>query len=260
MTPRKPSPRQAATETLKRLRAGADAKRATSYQRWFKDPVNYFGLDKQEVTRIKQDLYDRIEGTWTIRDAVGFCEAMIRDPHMEARGIGYQVVAHFVHEAPPELIADVERWLEHACGNWGLVDNLAPSVLGPLLERHPRLVAEVVAWTGSPNPWLRRGAVVAFVPLVTRKKYLAPAYRIVSRLCGEKEDLVQKAIGWLLREAGKTDPERLETFLLAKGPDLPRTSVRYAIERFAADKRKDLLTATRRAGASPRMDAPRRLK
>jgi len=245
MTPRKLSPRRAAEETLVRLRAGADTARAASYQKWFKDPVNYFGLDNQGVKQIKQDLLDRIKGSWTVQDAVIFCKAMVRDPHMESRGIGYQVVAEFVHEAPPGLIADVKRWLERSCGNWGLVDNLAPSVLGPLIDKHPDLIPEVISWTGSPNQWLRRGAVVAFVPLVTQKKHLAPAYRTVSHLFGEKEDLVQKAIGWLLREAGKTNQGRLEKFLLKHGPDIPRTSVRYAIERFEREKRKHLLSATK---------------
>ena len=60
----------------------------------------------------------------------------------------------------------------------------------------------------------------------------------------DKEDLIQKAVGWLLREAGKVAPEKLEAYLLANGPAIPRTTVRYAIERFDDTTRKSLLTAT----------------
>ncbi len=240
------SPRQAAEETLALLRENANEARAASLQRYFKDPVNYFGLEHAVAKEIKLTLIDRVGGSWTNRDAVRFCEAMIRDSHMEARGIGYQLVAHFVAAAPPELLADVKRWLELTCGNWGLVDNLAPSVLAPLLELHPDLVPEVVAWTDSPSRWVRRGAVVAFVPLVAKKEeYLAPAYRVASRLFDDDEDLIHKAVGWLLREAGKVDQDRLEIFLLENGPRIPRTSVRYAIERFPKDARKRLLEQTR---------------
>jgi len=245
-TPRKLSPRQAAEEMLESLRAGANKTRAASYQRYFKEPVNYFGLDSQGARLIKQNLIDRIRGSWTIKDAVSFCKAMVRDPHMESRGIGYQVVAHFVSEAPPGLLVDIKRWLERTCGNWGLVDNLAPSVLAPFLERHPDLIPEVVSWTDSPNMWVRRGAAVAFVPLCSKKKkHLATAYRIAERLFNDKEDLMHKAVGWLLRESGKSDMERLKKFLLKHGPKIPRTSVRYAIERFPKDERKRLLEATR---------------
>lgn len=241
------NPRKAAGDTLERLRSKANKAKAASYQRFFKEPVEFFGLDSKGAHHIKQDLLERVEGSWTIDDAIQFCRAMVRDPHMEARGIGYQVVAHFISEAPPELSTQVRRWLERACGNWGLVDNLAPSVLGPLIELHPKLISEVVSWTDSPNLWVRRGAVVAFVPLVStgKKKHVDSAYRVASRLFDDKEDLIHKAVGWLLREAGKSDMERLERFLIKNGPKVPRTSVRYAIERFPKNERKRLLEVTR---------------
>jgi len=243
---RKLSPRQAAEETLELLRSSANEARATSYQRYFKEPVDYFGLDAKGARQIKEDLLGRVEGSWTFADAVRFCNAMVRDPHMEARGIGYQIVAHFISEAPPELLVNIKRWLVHSCGNWGLVDNLAPSVLAPFLELHPELIPEVVSWTDSPNQWVRRGATVAFVPLVSKqKKHLATAYKIASCLLDDEEDLMHKAAGWLLREAGKSDMKRLKAFLLKNGPRIPRTTVRYAIERFPIDERKYLLVVTR---------------
>ncbi len=244
---RKLSARRAAEETLELLRSQANAARAAADQRYFKEPVDLLGLGTESARRLQRDLLGRVKDTWTIRDAVRFCNAMLRDPHLEARGTGYQVVAHFVSEAPPELLVDIERWLTRSCGNWALVDNLAPSVLGPLLERHPKLVPEVVSWTDSPHLWVRRGAAVAFVPLVgtKKKKHLATAYRIARRLFDDEEDLIHKATGWLLRETGKADMPRLEKYLLDHGPRIPRTTVRYAIERFPEKDRKRLLQATR---------------
>jgi len=246
MTPtRKLSAKKAAEETLILLRRKADKAKAASYQRFFKEPVDFFGLDSPAAREVKNDLLERIDGVWTIDDAVRFCNAMVRDRHMESRGTGYQIVAHFVSEAGPDLLVHVERWLRDCCGNWGLVDNLAPSVLAPLLDRQADLIPEVVEWTGSDNMWVRRGAAVAFVPLVGKKKHLATAYRIATRLLGDSEDLMHKAVGWLLREAGKSDRARLKKYLLAKGPKIPRTTVRYAIERFPKEERKELLVATR---------------
>jgi 3-methyladenine DNA glycosylase AlkD len=244
---RKPTPKRVAEETLELLHAQANPERAASYQRYFKEPVDYLGLDNKGAKKIKEDLFARVEESWGIGEAVRFCKAMLRDPHMEARGIGYQTVANFVSEAQPALLADVKRWLERSCGNWGLVDNLAPSVLGPLLDLHPELAPEVLAWTGSPSQWVRRGAVVAYVPLVGmgKKKHLTNAYRTVTRLLDDEEDLIHKACGWLLREAGKADVKRLEKYLLDKGSKIPRTTVRYAIERFSKADRKRLLEATR---------------
>jgi hypothetical protein len=71
------------------------------------------------------------------------------------------------------------------------------------------------------------------------------AYALAQDRLGEREDLMHKALGWLPREAGKTDPKRLQAFLLRHGPSLPRTSLRYAIERFPETERQRLLKATR---------------
>ena len=65
------------------------------------------------------------------------------------------------------------------------------------------------------------------------------------RFSDDEEDLIQKAVGWMLREAGKADPARLERYLRQHGPAIPRTTVRYAIERFPPAKRLALLRATR---------------
>jgi 3-methyladenine DNA glycosylase AlkD len=242
-----PTPRRAAQEMLAELRRRADPKRAASFQRYFKEPVALYGLDTPTSITLLKGLVARVKRTWTLREAVTFCKTMVRDRHLEPRGIGYQVVATFVKEADPDLLEDIRRWLERSSGNWALVDSLASSVLAPLIERHPEIIPEVVAWTASPNMWLRRGAVVGFVPLARHGKHLDTAYDVAPRLFGDREDLMHKAVGWMLREAGKTDMPRLERFLRAEGPRMPRTAVRYAIERFPKEKRARLLQATRSA-------------
>jgi 3-methyladenine DNA glycosylase AlkD len=170
---------------------------------------------------------------------------MLEDPHMEARGMGFQVVGAFMDGAGPEHLGTVQRWLADYCGNWGLVDNLAPTVLTPLIRQNPELASQVVQWTASSNLWVRRGAAVTFLKLVDDEGFRDTAYDIATRLLDDKEDLIHKAVGWLLREAGKRDRDRLEAYLLAQGKRLPRTTLRYAIEKFPKDDRKRLMAATR---------------
>jgi 3-methyladenine DNA glycosylase AlkD len=74
---------------------------------------------------------------------------------------------------------------------------------------------------------------------------LDDAYAIAESLFKYPEDLIHKATGWMLREAGKPDPTRLEGLLLENGPKIPRTTLRYAIERFPPEKRKTLLEKTK---------------
>lgn len=243
------TPQDAAREALAYLRRHADAARAQQLQRYFKEPVDYYGVDYAAFKEWKANFDARLAAHWTIREAVEFCELMLEDKYMESRGTGFLGVALFIDEAGPELLVLAQRWLVDVCDNWGLVDGLAPAIVSPLLRNHPELVPQVVGWTESPNQWVRRAAAVAFVGLVGEDRFRDAAYEVATRLLDEREDLVHKAVGWLLREAGKRDQDRLEAYLLEQGPRMPRTTLRYAIERFSREDRQRLLEVTRRARA-----------
>jgi hypothetical protein len=117
-----------------------------------------------------------------------------------------------------------------------------------LIDKFPRLADTVESWNRSPNLWLRRASAVSFAKPAGKGRYLEHAYRIVTVLMPDSHDLIHKACGWLLREAGKADAARLERYL-EHGPAIPRTTVRYAIERFPESKRQRILQITRTAGA-----------
>jgi len=86
---------------------------------------------------------------------------------------------------------------------------------------------------------------VSFVKPAGKGRCLEHAYRIATVLMPDSHDLIHKACGWLLREAGKADAKRLEKYLLKHGPTIPRTTLRYAIEKFPERKRRRILEDTR---------------
>lgn len=238
-------PEALAERTEETLRDLADPERAVFSQRYFKEPVLLYGVDAPTTHGIVWEIAREMRDVWSVDDAVRFCDRMSANMHSEARAIGYLVVGKFVKNAGPELLGPVRRWLEDSCGNWALVDTLAPAILSPLVDAHQDLIPVVVEWTGSPSLWVRRGTVVAFVSHARKGWHLGTAYTIADRLLGDSEYLIHKAVGWLLREAGKTDMPRLRDYLLDRGPSIPRTTLRYAIERFPKEERKALLAATK---------------
>lgn len=135
--------------------------------------------------------------------------------------------------------------MSNHCNNWAAVDALASWILAPLIQKFPELIPVIKTWASLSNLWVRRASAVSFVPLARKGQYLDTAYDIANALFKYPEDLIHKATGWLLREAGKTDPIRLEAFLLKNGPKIPRTALRYAIERFPKEKRESILTKTK---------------
>jgi 3-methyladenine DNA glycosylase AlkD len=238
------NPKKAARDAIAFMKSHSSQARVDTLQKYFKDPIQAYGVDYPAYKVWMKGFVKELKKGWVLQDAVEYCDIMVKDPHMEAPGNGFQVVAAFVDEAGPELVKDVHRWLETSCGNWGLVDNLVPSVLSPLIRMHPLLAGEVKGWTSSDSLWVRRGSAVAFVSLVKHEEFMDTAYAVATDLLDDKEDLIHKAVGWMLREAGKVDRDRLEDYLLEKGPRLPRTTLRYAIEKFPKEDRKRLLEAT----------------
>jgi len=240
-----PSPKKAAREAIAFMKSHSSQARIDTLQKYFKDPIQAYGVDYPAYKEWMKVFVRGLKKGWVLQDAVEYCDILVKDPHMEAPGHGFQVVAAFVKEAGPELVEDVHRWLESYCGNWGLVDNLVPSVLSPLIRMYPELAPDVKGWTSSDSLWVRRGSAVAFVSLVKKGEFMDTAYAVATDLLGDKEDLIHKAVGWMLREAGKVDRDRLEAYLLKMGPRLPRTTLRYAIEKFPKEDRKRLLEATK---------------
>ena len=240
------------------LEALADPRRAEGAKAYFKkfEPVYLYGVATPELRGVARRRFAEVRGVWTAAEAVRFAELAVRRREMETRWVGFFVLGRFVRDLPPGTVGRVRRWAERGwCSNWALTDSVSSEVVAPLLRLHPRLVREVTEWHRSPNLWVRRLAVVPLVPLARHGEHLAAAYSVVRALRGDCEDLVHKACGWLLREAGKTDMARLELFLLRHGAGLPRTTLRYAIERMAPARRRRLLLVTRGAGAGRRRSA-----
>jgi 3-methyladenine DNA glycosylase AlkD len=190
-------------------------------------------------------------------DALAFADILIRDRYLEVKGVGVELMACYRRDFTPRLLPAWKRWLAaNYSSNWATTDSICGSLIGPLLVRYPKLLPRMRGWSRDRNMWVRRAAAVAVIPSVRQGVALDLGYAIARTLHGDKEDLIQKAVGWMLREAGKADSERLERYLRAKGPLIPRTTLRYAIERFSTAKRRSLLIGTRRP--VPNMPARRR--
>ena len=196
---------------------------------------------------------------WSIDEAVAFADTLIIDRHLEVKSVGVELLACYRRSFTPPLLQVWKRWLADNCSaNWATTDSICGSLIGPLLLRHPELGARMRIWARNPNMWVRRASIVGLIPRARRGESLDLVYEIARRLHADREDLIQKAVGWTLREAGKTDMPRLERYLRANGAAIPRTTLRYAIERFPERRRRALLEATRtKAKGRTKNQAPR---
>jgi 3-methyladenine DNA glycosylase AlkD len=150
----------------------------------------------------------------------------------------YERAAAGLNERDPEEL--VAFYLSHTAGvnNWDLVDTSAPYILGEHLKTRPRKILDRLA--ASTNLWERRIAIVSTLPLIKARE-LDDTFRIARKLLDDPHDLIHKAVGWALREAGRVSRPALSQFLETHHTRLPRTALRYAIEHFPLAERKQIL-------------------
>ena len=210
------------------------------------DDLGFYNVGTSHVRAMAREIYRTHRDEWSIRDAVSFANPLLRDRYLEVKCVGIELMARYSRSFTPRLLPVWKRWLsKNYSSNWATTDGICGMLIGPLLVKYPELVRQVSAWAHDRNMWVRRASAVSLIPSVRKGIALDVAYRVARTLHADDEDLIQKAVGWMLREAGKPDMRRLERYLRANGPLIPRTTVRYAIERFPPVARRSLLNDTK---------------
>ncbi|MDY6881784.1 MAG: DNA alkylation repair protein [Desulfatiglans sp.] len=132
-------------------------------------------------------------------------------------------------------------YLGNTChvNNWDLVDSSAPQIVGAYLEKRDR--KPLYEMVRSQSMWERRISIIATFHMI-RKDQFHDTLKIAQILKRDREDLIHKAVGWMLREVGKRDIDAEEAYLKRHYQDMPRTMLRYAIERFPESKKRAYLT------------------
>src|SRR3972149_7629044 len=150
-----------------------------------------------------------------------------------------------------------ERWLKKYVRSWGSCDHLCVHPLGHLILQFPELAPKAKKWAKSKSrsldslrsrpeqpsrdKWFRRAAAVALIPALRRKRLLKEAFQTADILLQDKENLVQKGYGWMLKEASNRFPKEVFRYVMKNKKKMPRTALRYAIEKMPTAWRKEAM-------------------
>ncbi|MBI3857460.1 MAG: DNA alkylation repair protein [Planctomycetes bacterium] len=221
-------------EIRKALRSRADPPRAALLQRFFKTGAGeygegdrFLGLTVPQVRSLLRRFHPA---------DFGHLPQLLRSPWHEERLLGLLLlVERYRKGSAAERGAAFRLYVRSfpRINNWDLVDASAEHVVGP----HGVGRAQLLAWAASRNLWVRRIAIVSTFHSIRRKRF-GDTLAVARRLLRDGEDLIHKATGWMLREVGKRDVAALESFLRRHHGVMPRTMLRYAIERFPEPRRK----------------------
>lgn len=168
-------------------------------------------------------------------------EMLINSAFNEERLLALFILIHQYTAGPQKRQEEIYQfYLQHlACvNNWNLVDASAHLIMGAYLWKKDRGILYDLAQ--SSDLWQRRVAIIATFYFI-RNNDLESTFSIAEKLLNDDQDLIHKAVGWMLREAGKRNENALIDFLAVHGKNMPRTMLRYAIEKFPEALRKKYL-------------------
>lgn len=219
----------------------ADPSQVEGLSRFFKSGAGQYG-EGDRFLGIKVPVTRQVVKTlWREVSMAELHECML-SPYHEVRLAALLVLVQQFRHSKDEVLRQrqIDFYLGHTdyINNWDLVDLSCYELLGVWLLNKPRQVLYDLA--RRDHLWEQRIAIVSTMQFV-RHGQLDDTYAIADLLLDHRHDLIHKAVGWLLREAGKRDEARLTEYVKGRYAAMPRTTLRYAIERFAPEKRQALL-------------------
>lgn len=225
-----------AEEIRKRVRELGNAERAEVLQRFFKTAPGQYGEGDIFLGLTVPQMRALAKEYRALADAeiVNLLQSAFHDERAIALFILVQAFARG-DEAKRKAIYELYLQQTKFINNWDLVDSSAAQIVGGFLEKRSRKPLYMLA--RSHSLWERRIAIIATFHLIRRNEF-TDTLKIAKLLLTDTEDLIHKAVGWMLREVGKRNLDSEEEFLIAHYEKMPRTMLRYAIEKFPEARRQ----------------------
>ncbi|MGB9902656.1 DNA alkylation repair protein [Methanothrix sp.] len=219
------------------LLQNADARTRESAQRFFREPVKLYGVRTPVVREIARRHFRSIRHMEKT-EIFELCEALLKTDYTEDAIVAFDWSYSLRKSYDPRDFQVFERWVASYINNWVKCDTFCNHSLGTFVEMYPAYIQMLKGWAGSDNRWVRRAAAVTMVLPARRGLFMSDVLEIAELLLRETDDMVQKGCGWLLKEASRCHRNEIFQYIISRKGEMPRTTLRYAIERMPPDMRR----------------------
>jgi len=214
----------------KELKKSTNPKTKESFNRFFKEPVKAYGVSSGVVSRIGKRYWQELVKDLSKKEIFFLCEELLKSDYCEE--------AFIVCNWCPRLTVSFEKkdmkifkiWINKYINNWAKCDSFCNHTIGSLILKYPELVKELKVWAKSKNQWMKRASAVSLVVPARKGLFLKEIFEISDILLLDKQDMVQKGYGWVLKEASKKNEKKVFDYVFKNKEVMPRTALRYAIE------------------------------
>lgn len=227
------------SDIKKDLKSNFDGKYKNQNQKFFKEKILCYGV-RASVTRKISAQYFSLLKKRSKEDIFKLAEKMLQSGYNEEAHIAFDWTYRLREKYIEKDWKIFQKWTFTYVDNWAKCDNFCGHTLGYFLQKYPQFVKENRKWAKNKSRWMRRASAVSLIPLVKQNKKNSEAFEICDILLKDSDDLVQKGYGWLLKEMSNINQEKVFLFLQKRKNRIPRTALRYAIEKFP-QKRKAII-------------------
>jgi 3-methyladenine DNA glycosylase AlkD len=228
------------TAIRRELTRQADEKTKKGYQHYFKEKVTFYGVNNYLVDKIAGRNFPAVKPLGK-KEIFRLCEELLKSDFCEEAFIACNWSYRLRKEYTPEDFSVFERWLQDYVNNWAKCDTLCNHTIGCLVEMYPQFLKNLKQWVKADNRWLRRAAAVTLIIPAKRGKFLSDIFEIADILLTDPDDLVQKGYGWMLKDAAIQHQAEIFDYVMKNKKVMPRTALRYSIERMPADLKKQAM-------------------
>ncbi len=221
------------------LNSIATPERKKGMEYFFKHEISAFGVSNPDTQNIGREVIRKIKSNkWYKSDIWNLAEELFKNGSIEESLMACQIVFAFKGKFEINDFQRFESWVSQYIDNWAECDTFCNKTIGEMLFKFPELQYQVRDWSGSSNLWMRRAAAVSFIYPAKRNLFVETQWEIALLLLEDKEDMVQKGYGWMLKVLSGQRQEDVFEFVMKYKSRMPRTALRYAIEKMPESLRR----------------------
>jgi len=207
---------------------------------FFKEEVRLYGVKTIIVSKISKQIFKSIDKL-SKKEIFDLCDQLWSSGIMEESFIACNWAYAMNKQYTEDDFPLFEKWINEYVTNWASCDTLCNHTVGTFLEMYPLYIERLKDWTKSQNRWVRRASAVSLIIPAKKGLFKEEIFEIADNLLLDADDLVQKGYGWMLKSLCTKHEDDVYRYVLSKKDIMPRTALRYAIEKMPTARKQEAM-------------------
>lgn len=211
-----------------------------SAQRFFRESIDCYGVTSPQLKALEKRLASDVRAL-SLAQRNRFCTELLKSGKLEEANLVAYLYRRFARSCALCEFKLFERWMQRYVNNWSTCDGISVWLIGASVTNVPELAVQLCDWTASKNRWVRRSSAVSLIPLAKKGSAQTVVFSVAQALLPDPDEMVQKGVGWLLKENYPAAPQPTVAFLREWSERTSRLVLRYAAEKMIEQDRRIVL-------------------